>query len=162
VNERLDGKPKKSEYSGLDKSALINFQCCHNRVRDGKVKFIEWTRTRAGYIAFLEEIGPKPNDGRKWSVGRIKHTRGYRAGNVQWELHKFNSVKRRGTRHRNSTEKEVDLKAVKFKRGSIEWLAHQKRIAIEYWSDPKSHRKMSKRVKALWKRGAFANRRRAR
>jgi hypothetical protein len=90
-----------SEYFGLCRRSLQNFKCCHNRVRDGKCPSIEWDRNREGYIAFMNEIGEKPNDGMKWSVGRINHDLGYQTGNIRWELHIHNSVKRKGTKYQN-------------------------------------------------------------
>jgi len=125
-------------YEGLDKRSLQNFKCCHNRVRDGKVKEIEWARDRDGYISFLKEIGLKPDDDQKWSVGRIDHSRGYVSGNIQWELHKHNSVKRRGTKYQNVKDAEPDLidLSPSFKKGSKEWLQHQKQASNKRWSDP--------------------------
>lgn len=34
---------------------------------------------------FLEEIGPIPEDGKKYSCGRIDNSRGYERGNIRWE-----------------------------------------------------------------------------
>lgn len=34
---------------------------------------------------FYAEIGPCPNDGNRWSVGRIDNSVGYRVGNIRWE-----------------------------------------------------------------------------
>ncbi len=34
---------------------------------------------------FYKEIGPKPDDGQIWSVGRIKNNLGYTYGNIRWE-----------------------------------------------------------------------------
>jgi hypothetical protein len=34
----------------------------------------------------LTELGPKPQDGRKWSVGRKDHQKGYVSGNIFWQL----------------------------------------------------------------------------
>lgn len=148
-----------TKYQHEDLSALQNFKGCHNRVRDGKVNKIEWPRTNDGYAAFLKEIGPKPKDWQKWSVGRIKHNLGYVTGNIQWELHRFNSVKRKGTKHEKATEPTVELRQLKFKRGSKEYLEHQKRISREYWSQPEVRRKRSRLLKKLWQEGAFNNRR---
>jgi hypothetical protein len=114
--KRLDGKPKRkwkwseeklvnhphAEYLGLDKRLLQAFKGCHDRVRDGKCPSIQWPRSREGYIAFMKAIGPRPKKSGKWTVGRIEHNIGYRKGNIRWELHELNSVKRHGTQYQNS------------------------------------------------------------
>jgi hypothetical protein len=146
------------KYNNKDRSALQNFKCCHNRVRDGKVSCIHWPRTSEGYDNFLEHIGKKPNDGQKWSVGRINHNLGYIPGNIRWEVHKFNSVKRRGTKFEHSEDPSVELRKIKFRKGTKEWLEHQKRIAQEYWSDPDHRAQRSEKLKQLWKDGAFEKR----
>lgn len=38
------------------------------------------------FPAWLEEIGPKPQDGNKWSVGRIDNDGWYTYGNMEWQL----------------------------------------------------------------------------
>jgi len=121
---RLDGKPKEkwkwppeklanhknAEYFGLDKEILQHFKGCHNRVRDGKAPKIQWPRSRSGFLKFCDEIGPKPNDGQKWSVGRKDHSKGYVKGNIRWELYAHNSVKRRGTKFENAKTAKVKMK----------------------------------------------------
>jgi hypothetical protein len=98
-----------------------------------------WPRTREGYIAFLKAIGPKPQDGQKWSVGRKDHTRGYEKGNVRWELFIYNSIKRRGTRHEHSRKAVVKLRpGPKFKFGSEQWLAHQSKASRARWKKVRS------------------------
>ena len=37
------------------------------------------------FSLFLDEIGEAPNDGNRWSVGRIDNTLGYVEGNLRWE-----------------------------------------------------------------------------
>lgn len=78
---------------------LAAFKRMHNRVRDGKSPSIQWQRTLEGFVLFLKEIGPIPFDLEKPSVGRIRHSQGYEAGNVMWEEHRENSIKRKGTRY---------------------------------------------------------------
>jgi len=135
-------------YYGLDSSALQNFKGMHDRVRDGKVKFIQWPRTRKGYIAFCKHIGKKPKDGQKWSVGRKNHNKGYVRGNVRWELYKFNSVKRKGTRHENSRRAVVKLNpGPKFRKGSKEAYAQIIAASKKRWRDPLQHQRMSRRMK---------------
>lgn len=38
------------------------------------------------FLNFYREMGPKPTDGQRWSVGRIDNNQGYNVGNVRWEL----------------------------------------------------------------------------
>jgi hypothetical protein len=138
----------KPKYVGLNKRALQHFKGCHNRVRDGKVKYIEWERTREGYIAFMKEIGPKPRSNQKWSVGRIDHTLGYQSGNIRWELFIYNSIKRKGTKHEHSRKAIVKLRpGPKFKIGTPEHIEHQRKISRRYWSIPAHRQKQSKRMK---------------
>jgi hypothetical protein len=35
---------------------------------------------------WLDEIGPKPTDGQRWSVGRIDNDGWYTYGNIEWQL----------------------------------------------------------------------------
>lgn len=147
--KRLDGLPKKSKYGQIDRYAFVNFCCCHNRVKNGKSPSIFWQRTREGYLSFCSHIGPKPDGVQKWSVGRIDHSKGYEPGNVRWELHRMNSVKRKGTRYENSEEAHIKLedRTPSFKRGTKGWLDHQKRACLKRWSDPAQREKA--RVKML-------------
>ena len=89
------------------KKQLQAFKGMHNRVREGKSPSIEWERDLQGFKSFLKEIGEIPKDMIKPSVGRIDHKFGYQTGNIQWEEHSFNSIKRRGTRFENLTAKEL-------------------------------------------------------
>lgn len=77
---------------------LAAFKRMHDRVRDGKVASISWPRTAVGFAAFHRHIGDCPPQLIKPSIGRINHARGYARGNVRWEEHIINSVKRRGTK----------------------------------------------------------------
>lgn len=38
----------------------------------------------ADFMNFYNEIGEAPNDGKRWSVDRIDHTKGYEPGNIRW------------------------------------------------------------------------------
>ena len=78
---------------------LAAFKRMHNRVRDGIVQSIQWKRKLNGFAAFIKEIGPIPQHIKKPSVGRKRHAVGYKIGNVMWEEHSFNSIKRKGTRY---------------------------------------------------------------
>ena len=37
------------------------------------------------FDAFYEYLGPRPNDGSRYSVGRIDNNKGYERGNIRWE-----------------------------------------------------------------------------
>lgn len=134
-------------YSGLDRYALQSFKGCHDRVRDGKCPSIFWERNREGYLGFCKEIGPKPLDMQKPSVGRIDHSKGYEPENIRWEEHKFNSVKRKGTKFEGSIEEEVPLRLFKFRKGTQGHLDHQRMASIKRWSDPRQREIARKRAK---------------
>lgn len=80
-------------YGDVDRSRLQYFKGMHNRFMAGKCKEIDWHRNREGYEAFCKEIGPIPSWLMKPSVGRKDHSKGYVAGNIQWEEYNFNSSK---------------------------------------------------------------------
>jgi hypothetical protein len=134
------------KYPKANKVLLQHFKGCHDRVRDGKVSSIQWPRNNAGFKAFCKEIGPRPRAKQKWSVGRIKHSLGYIEGNIRWELYKYNSVKRKGTKFEHETCHIVQLRVLKFKKGTKEYFAHQKAAVTKRWNDPKQHKAMSKRM----------------
>jgi hypothetical protein len=136
-----------TKYEGLDPYALQAFKGCHNRVRDGKCPSIAWPRTREGYAAFCREIGPHPVGMQKPSVGRKFHHLGYGPGNIQWEEHRINSVKRRGTKFAMSTSPVVELFEPKFRRGSQEYFEHQRFASLKRWSDPTQKDFMSERMR---------------
>lgn len=78
---------------------LAAFKRAHDRVRDGKSPSIHWPRSLDGFVGFLAEVGMIPEALEKPSLGRIQHAFGYEPGNVAWEEHALNSIKRKGTRH---------------------------------------------------------------
>lgn len=41
---------------------------------------------REDFLAWYEHVGPRPDDGRKWSIGRIDNTKGYVRDNMEWQL----------------------------------------------------------------------------
>lgn len=137
-----------SKYEGVDRYALQHFKGCHNRVRDGKSPSIFWPRTKEGYLNFCSEIGKFPEAMEKPSVGRIDHDKGYEPGNIRWEEHKFNSVKRIGTKYQNSIERhpKLDDRTPSFKLGSKEHREHQRKASLKRWSDPEQNKKMSERM----------------
>lgn len=78
---------------------LAAFKRAHDRVRDGKSPSIHWPRSLDGFVGFLAEVGLVPDGLEKPSLGRKQHAYGYEPGNIQWEEHSINSIKRKGTRH---------------------------------------------------------------
>lgn len=78
---------------------LAAFKRMHDRVRDGKCPSIKWPRDLDGFVMFLKEAGPIPFDLEKPIIGRIRHSEGYEPGNVMWEEHRENSIKRKGTQY---------------------------------------------------------------
>jgi hypothetical protein len=79
------------------------FKGMHNRVRDGKSPWVHWPRTLDGFVCFLREVGMSPKKMKKPSVGRSDHGRGYEPGNIVWEPHAVNSIKRKGTRYESNS-----------------------------------------------------------
>lgn len=136
-----------SKYVGVDSYALQAFKGCHNRVRDGKCPSIAWPRTREGYIEFCAEIGLHPLGMAKPSVGRIDHRKGYEPGNIQWEEHRVNSVKRKGTKFESETSPVVCFRSFKFRKGTEGHRVHQAQAASKRWSDPVQKIEMSNRMK---------------
>lgn len=128
------------------KAHLAAFIRAHNRVRDGKAPSIEWARTLEGFVAFLKEVGPIPTGMQKPSLGRKFHNRGYETGNIQWEEHKFNSVKRKGTKFEHSTKTVVELRVFAFKKGSPEHKAHQANASKKRWEKEGQREMMSARM----------------
>jgi hypothetical protein len=54
---------------------------CARYVAKGLTVHPEW---QDNFLAFYADIGPKPSDGRRYSVDRIDNDRGYEPGNVRW------------------------------------------------------------------------------
>jgi hypothetical protein len=146
-----------SEYA----RELAAFKRMHDRVRDGKCPSILWPRTLDGFVMFMKEIGKIPSVLNKPSVGRILHQLGYEPNNVQWEEHRINSVKRKGTKHEHSTAKilhlNIDVPKL-FARVSPEAAAFRIANVKRYWADPNNRLKRSETLRILWKKGAFKNR----
>lgn len=53
------------------------------------------------FPVFLKEIGEKPEDGKRWSVGRINNNIGYLVGNIRWETDKQQA--RNHSKQKNNT-----------------------------------------------------------
>lgn len=146
-----------SEYA----RELAAFRRMHGRAQEGKCPSILWPRTLDGFVMFIKEIGTIPKALKKPSVGRINHQLGYEPNNVQWEEHRINSVKRKGTKHEHSTAKilhlNIDVPKL-FARVSPEAAAFRIANVKRYWADPNNRLKRSETLRRLWKKGAFKNR----
>lgn len=46
---------------------------------------IEYSNELLDFKFWLDHIGNKPNDGQRWSIGRIDGRKGYILGNIRWE-----------------------------------------------------------------------------
>lgn len=125
---------KYGKYSKLLPKELQAFKGCQNRVRDGKCHFVAYPRTLEGFLQWLGDIGPIPKGLVKPSVGRIDHSKGYEPGNMQWEEHRFNSFKRRGTKHEGETSPVVQLRVYKFRKGTPEFYQHQREASLKRWA----------------------------
>lgn len=54
------------------------------------------------FLAFYEEVGDAPNDGQRWSIDRIDHTKNYEKGNMRWATD-FQQARNKGKMKNNST-----------------------------------------------------------
>lgn len=94
------GKTKTKEFA----SWSCMKQRCSSESED-KVKYYgdveiqpEW---EVSFQAFLDHIGPQPNDGQKYTIERILNSKGYVEGNVQWKTQTYqarNKGLQRGSR----------------------------------------------------------------
>jgi len=117
---------------------------CHNRVHEGKTPSMYWPRDSSGFFGWLSDIGPIPSHLEKPSVGRIDHSKGYVPGNMRWEEHRLNSIKRSGTKYENSTIDEMpEVKTPKFKKGSPGYFEHQAKASNARWAKPGAKKKAS-------------------
>ena len=57
---------------------------------------------REDFLAFYEEVGEAPDDGQRWSIDRIDHTRGYERGNMRWATD-FQQARNKGKMKNNSS-----------------------------------------------------------
>ena len=73
-------------FRGVDRYALKYFQWMQMRIASGYCG-TDMTNDRDGYAKFCSEIGPIPPDMTRPSVGRIDHSKGYVAGNFNWQEH---------------------------------------------------------------------------
>lgn len=79
------GKTKSKEYSSWQS---IKDRCLDEKCKDfyrygavGIVLFDGWIND---FQSFLDDIGPYPIDGNKYTVDRIDNSRGYEPGNIRW------------------------------------------------------------------------------
>jgi hypothetical protein len=64
---------------------MRHFSAMWQRVRNGKVPAIYWSRDAAGFYAFLKCVGRIPADMLAPSIGRSDHALGYEPGNCGWQ-----------------------------------------------------------------------------
>lgn len=67
---------------------------------------------------WFNEIGPKPVDGQRWSVGRIDNDVGYTYGNLRWEIDAQQA--RNHSKQRNNTS---GITGVQFSKKDNSWVA---------------------------------------
>jgi hypothetical protein len=51
------------KYADVNRDGLSHFQGIFHRVKIGKAPFVQWERSREGYLAFRNAIGPKYEEG---------------------------------------------------------------------------------------------------
>jgi hypothetical protein len=105
-----DKHPNFLKYKGQPRDALSHVGAAHGRVAGGKAPSIFWPRNGDGYAGFRAELGPKPVDGQKWSVGRIDHDKGYEPSNIHWQLFGENAREARKRAGARTKPKLVDRK----------------------------------------------------
>lgn len=85
LNHPLHGK-----YAGFDRRAVKCFMWMQDRCRLHE-RQCDFTRSREGMQAFMDEIGPIPDTIKRPSVGRKDHAKGYVKGNLVWQPHSYNA-----------------------------------------------------------------------
>ena len=67
IKKRVSGKTAKYKRDYVDRGIKMHqdFEC--------------------SFSAFYKEVGPCPEDGQKWSIGRIDNNKDYTYGNLRWE-----------------------------------------------------------------------------
>jgi hypothetical protein len=125
-------------YHSVDRSALQNFYNCFSRVKRGLAPCVQWSQTRRGYVAFLRELGPKPNDGQKWTVGRKNHDRGYVKGNIEWQTLPENIRQKPFSKKQSDWAREFAIKRNKAKKWTnLEREVHA--VRMKRWHRERSH-----------------------
>ena len=80
------GMSKRSEYSNWKDMNKRCFNPKNKRYADYAGRGISVHRDFIkDFPAWLQEIGPKPADGQRWSVGRIDNDGWYTYGNIEWQ-----------------------------------------------------------------------------
>ena len=96
------GLSKRPEYSNWKDMNKRCFNPNNKRYADYAKRGISVHPDFVGsFVKWFEEIGEKPKDGRKWSVGRIDNNCWYTYGNIRWELD--NTQARNHTKQKNNT-----------------------------------------------------------
>ena len=57
---------------------------------------------REDFLVFYKEVGDALDDGQKWSIDRIDHTKGYERGNMRWATD-FQQARNKGKMKNNTT-----------------------------------------------------------
>lgn len=103
------GMSKCTEYSNWKDMKKRCFNPANKRYKDYAERGIS---VHADFVdsfpKFLEEIGDKPQDGGKWSVGRIDNNGWYTYGNLRWETNSQQAQNH--TRQRNNTSGHTGVK----------------------------------------------------
>ena len=96
------GMSKRPEYSNWKDMKKRCFNTNNKRYQDYAERGISVHKDFVeSFVKWFEEIGPKPQDGQKWSVGRIDNNCWYTYGNIRWELD--DSQARNHTKQKNNT-----------------------------------------------------------
>ncbi len=76
------------------------------------------------FVMWLDEIGRKPTDGQRWSVGRKDNNLGYTYGNLQWEVDTQQA--RNHSKQKNNTS---GVTGVGFNKKSNSWSARWRELS---------------------------------
>ena len=89
MSETSEFKSWVSAKSRCYKASDVSF---HNYGGRGITMYDEW---KDDFMVFYKYMGPKPDDGQRWTLGRIDNDKGYEPGNVRWETDEEQNRNRR-------------------------------------------------------------------
>lgn len=118
---KTHGMSKASEYGNwcdMRKRCLEDSTDCKDYALRGITVHEDFSNS---FTAWLDEIGRKPKDGRRWSVGRIDNNLGYTYGNLRWELDTQQA--RNHSRQANNT---TGFTGVQYSEKDSSWIAQWK------------------------------------